>query len=271
MKRKALITSTAILLVALMCLATASYAWFTSANTNSIEAFKIDVTASDGALLLAAADASKNYSAGAFTPSLKVADWDTAANWAIIDETFIAHSTADAKSFFPATYSPENDNWTTGEADKAGYMLFSFWVRAPKAGTATINVNTSANATFQGGIKYALGVSDTAAQGDMTIYDIAVDEADSYRPCNAANAVSIKDSATKLFKPEGAADSEGNYTGFGAERKQAALGEGGYAINFTEAGDKLVTVAVWLEGMDKDCSGSWSMQDQAFQLSIAWA
>lgn len=266
MKRKALITSTAILLVALMCLATASYAWFTSANTNSIEAFKIDVTASDGALLLAAADASKNYSAGAFTPSLEVADWDTEANWAIIDETFIAHSTADAKSFYPATYSPENDNWTTGEADKAGYMLFSFWVRAPKAGTATINVNTSANATFQGGIKYALGVSDTAAQGTMTIYDIAADSADSYRPCEAAGAVSVKDDTTKLFKPATA-----EATGFAAARTQAALGENGYSIKFDEAGDKLVTVAVWLEGMDKDCSGSWSMQDQAFQLSIAWA
>lgn len=266
MKRKALITSTAILLVALMCLATASYAWFTAANTNTIEAFKIDVTASDGALLLAAADASKDYSAGAFGPSLKVADWDTAANWAIIDETFIAHSTADAKSFFPATYSPENDNWTTGAADKAGYMLFSFWVRAPKAGTATINVNTSANATFQAGIKYALGVSDTAAQGDMTIYDITADTTDSYRPCIAEGAVSVKDATTKLFKP-----STDAATGFGAARTQAALGEGGYAIDFDAAGDKLVTVAVWLEGMDKDCSGSWSMQDQAFQLSIAWA
>ncbi|MBR6513226.1 MAG: hypothetical protein IKT46_00180 [Clostridia bacterium] len=266
MKRKALITSTAVLLVALMCLATASYAWFTSANTNSIEAFKIDVTASDGALLLAAADASSNYSAGAFKPTLNVVDWDTAADWAIIDEAFVAHSTADAKSFYPATYSDTANNWTTADADAAGYMLFSFWVRAPKAGTATINVNTSANATFQAGIKYALGVSDTAEQGEMTIYDIDVDSADSYRPCNAAGAVSVKDDGTQLFVP-----ADDAATGFAAARTQAALGNDGYSIKFDEAGDKLVTVAIWLEGMDKDCSGSWSMQDQQFALSIAWA
>ena len=264
MKRKALITSTAILLVALMCLATASYAWFTSATTNSIEAFQIDISASDGALELAAADMAHDYSAGTYAPSLKKADWST--GWAIMDETFVAVSTADAKNFYTAPYSTTTGTWKSDALANGGYLLFSFWVKAPSAGTATVKLDaasSSENQTFNQGVKYAIGTSNTNTPGTMSIYDITVDTTDSYQPMIAVGAECEKN-GSGLFVPVTDA------TGFGTARTQAANASG-TNLTFTAAGEtQLVTVAVWLEGMDKDCTGSWQMTDEAFAISLGW-
>ncbi|MBQ4560892.1 MAG: hypothetical protein IJA55_01005 [Clostridia bacterium] len=274
MKRKALITATAVLLVAVMCLATASYAWFTSATTNSIEAFQINVTASDGALELAAADAEHNYSAGTFAPSLKKADWSE--GWAIMDEDFVAVSTADAKSFFTAPYSTATGTWTSDALATEGYLLFSFWVKAPSEGTATIKLdtaNSSKNQTFNQGIKYAIGSNTAATPGTMTIYDITADTADKYQPMIATGAECEKN-GSGLFVPVTGA------SGFGAARTQAAMTDAGYTLTFADTDSEtpgyqgapqLVTVAVWLEGMDKDCTGSWQMSGEAFAISLGWA
>ena len=58
MKRKALITATAVLLVAVMCLATASYAWFTAGGATTVTTINLSVSEGDAlGLVIAPANA----------------------------------------------------------------------------------------------------------------------------------------------------------------------------------------------------------------------
>lgn len=59
MKKKTLIVSTALLLVAIMCLATASYAWFTAGTTAKAQGMKITTRA--GTSLLIKGESDSNY------------------------------------------------------------------------------------------------------------------------------------------------------------------------------------------------------------------
>lgn len=252
MKRKALITSTAILLVAVMCLATASYAWFTAGTQATIEAFNISIEAADSALQLAPADMSNGYAAGTYVSALDKADW--AEGWAIMDENFQAVSTADGANFYTAPYSDATNQWKSDALASDGYLLFSFYAKAPVDGSATLNITTNGNSTFNSAVKVGVKVGS----GDFNTYDLAVDENDKYQPMTAVGAACEK--VDGYFVPVSGA------TGFGAARTQEAYAA--QTVNFEADVEQLITVAVWLEGMDKDCTGSWSMSGQEVSVNF---
>ena len=259
MKRKALITATAVLLVAVMCLATASYAWFTAGQAASIEGFEFKIEQGDAALQLAPVDMSNTSIVGKYTNNLSPEDWDD--GWAVKSTTFVPVSSADGKTFFPVgAYDQEDETWTSVAAANEGYLYFVFSVKAPSAGTATISFTAGGNGndTFKTAAKLAVAVDGA----DAKIFDMDKDAADSYKPMIAKDATCEKD-ADGYFVPVAGA------TGFAAARTQADVED--VEITFTEAGEKLVAVAYWVEGMDKDCSGlGWNLTAQNLELDLAW-
>lgn len=248
MKRRALISATAVMLVALMCLVTASYAWFTAAGEAKIEAFDVKVEGADAALQLSI-DGSNYFS------TLTKADF--AERGQVFPETLKAVSTADGENFFADEYA--NNVWTGVDAEGNEYIAMTFWAKAPVAGTANFNIDFAKSASltdeqlgsFKNAVKIAYAVGEDAELG---IYDITVDADDKYQPMIAEGA-----QAKKLDVAEGnyfvPVDDEA--TGFGAKRTQTAWSS--QTISFAKATPQKFTVKIWLEGMDRNCTGSFDM------------
>lgn len=259
MKRKALITATAVLLVAVMCLATASYAWFTAGDDVSIEGFQFGISQADSAVQLAAVDMNDLDTHGIYTNKLTNDSWGE--GWSVQSAEFVPVSSADGAKFFTVgEYNQADETWTSNAQAGAGYLYFVFNIKAPAAGTATITFTAGGDAsdTFTSASKLAVKVGETT-----TIYDMAQDTADSYKPMTAVGATCEKD-INGYFVPVTA-------DGFAAEgRSQVALVP--VDVEFDAAGEQQVAVAYWVEGMDKDCSGNnWKLDNQTLDLEVDWA
>ncbi len=288
MKRKALITATAVLLVAVMCLATASYAWFTSGSATSVSSLKLHVTASDGGIEIAPAKNNNgSYTAGAFgVRALTVADFssngilptgitaDTAGTLNPVSTDLVAVN--GDFDFYPSLYNETTRRWTTQAESTSDYVLISFYARAPKAGSTTLNLSVGDNTSFIDAAKVAVDVVDNVtldADGNPTDksvlngfdkpYTFSTD-LETYYGCAAANAVTYKDNALS-FEPD-TADASYSADKFTAN----VLSDNTWAaqnLTFAANETKLITVALWIEGMDDDCSGSWTA-DSTFVVSL---
>lgn len=254
MKRRALISATAVMLVALMCLVTASYAWFTSNGDATIEAFNVKVNGADAAIELSA-------NGEFYGPSLKLKDFEDDGQ--VIPEVLDAVSTADGVNFFATNYA--NSVWT-GDASATGkYIVLDFYAKAPAAGTAKLNFDfdygtlteTQVKA-FKDAVKVGVKIDDN----DFDLYDINVDdEAAYYQPMIKNTAKCVKDDG--LFVPVA-----GTEASFAAKRTQEALPE---SINVdVSATASHYTVIVWLEGMDQHCVGNFNDID-AVALGLSFS
>ncbi len=291
MKRKALITATAVLLVAVMCLATASYAWFTSGTANQVSNLKLYISAEEGGLQLATADLKgKSYVAGPFsTKAITLADikstgivpsdmtQDENGNWTG-NGTLVPVSTDCVAvngdyDFYPAEYDGVS-NWTTQSeavSGSEGYVLFSFYARAATAGSADLKITLDTDSNnFKAATKVAYDVTSVTFNSSNAPTDLSVlngfgevdgdgkfvpsvytfADTETYNGCNDAGAVSTKNAARK-FVPVTAGD-----TKFTADITDKTWAD--QTISFTANEVKLFTVAIWVEGMDKDCSGAWT-------------
>ena len=257
MKRRALISATAVMLVALMCLVTASYAWFTAGSEAKIDAFDVKVEGADAALQLSLDGA--NY----FSTLTKA---DFAAKGQVFPETLKAVSTADGETFFADSYA--NNVWTGVDAEGNEYIAMNFYAKAPVAGTANFNIDFAKTAdltdeqlgSFKNAVKIAYAVGDDA----LAIYDITVDAEDNYQPMVAAGAQAKKlDVADgNFFVPVDDAA-----TGFGAARTQQAWAS--QNVTFEAETAQEFTVVIWLEGMDRNCTGSFDMN--AVEISVGFS
>ncbi|MBR5515524.1 MAG: hypothetical protein IKU52_04910 [Clostridia bacterium] len=259
MKRKALITSTALLLVALMCLATASYAWFTATGATEITGLQVEVKGADAAIQLS--ENKENWRAS-LTKQQLIDDGQKVPN------ILTAVSTVDGKNFFATTYTAAGE-WDANVTSD-GYILIDFYAKAPSAGTASFNLDFVANTKqdgtsdmkdgqldlFKSAVKVAFAEGDNA----LTTYDLAVDSTDGYKPMKSDAAVAQKvfdeDKNNYYFEPTTGTDTAANY---GDARTQSAWAAT-RTVSFAKNEVKHFTVAIWLEGMDKDCVGSFDMK-----------
>lgn len=262
MKRKALITATAVLLVAVMCLATASYAWFTAGKSASIDGFEFKIEQGDAALQLAPVDMRDHSNVGKYTNSLSSGDWGE--YWSIQSTTFIPVSSENGVkgTFFPVdAYNETNETWTSLDPTGEGYLYFVFSVKAPSAGSATLSFTAAGEGsnTFKSAAKLAVTVEGTETQ----VFDMDPDTDDEYQPMIAKGATCEKDE-DGYFVPVAAA-------GF-STTKRSQTGVQDVTISFDGEGAKTVVVAYWVEGMDTDCSGSgWNLTAQSLELGLNWA
>lgn len=292
MKRKALITATAVLLVAVMCLATASYAWFTGGGSVGVEQFEFSVGGTDSEILLAVADMNDKYSAESWSTTLSLDDWSNDKGVVPLDAVngdslLTAVSTADGKNFFATDYA--NGIWTSRALNNQdSYLLLSFWVKPQAAGTATMKVSlANTDEKFEQSVKfgYALTqgtIGDVTNLGTFNTYAFSADNTDSYQAVTETEAKCVKNTK-ELFVPyTDNTDPENPVVsgGFADPKAQQPIPAAFFPITFADAnaeetGDQivaqLVTVAIWLEGMDKNCTGTWNLEDQKVNITFDWA
>ncbi len=280
MKRKALITATAVLLVAVMCLATASYAWFTAGNKTSIETFNLKVTSGDSAITLAPAQFSngsyQDAAASDWTSNLKV-DALTSKGSLIPEDALTALSTVgkwtDGKyQMFGSNYDTAKEEWTSYEVVDTdqiveNYVAISFYAKAPSNQPATFNINIEGDdaESFRDVVKVGYYTSANKTPGDFKVYNL--DNELAYAGVKAAGAVSVHtgEEGAKTFEPK--AGSEGNF---------ADKVEGAYVANDAWAGQaveltstpQLFVVYMWVEGMDDNCTGTYALDDISVAISF---
>ena len=282
MKRKALITATAVLLVAVMCLATASYAWFTSGSAGKIAELDIGVSAGDSGLEIAIAnmkDANASYEAGAFTTDALAASFIADNGWLPASNTLDAVSTsgaaADGKFTFIAT-DYKAGTWTGKAADNDEYVLFSFYVKSSQAGKHTVTFTSELleNENFKAAGKIGFGVvnntgvkntGDTPAAKPTSFTTYAISSPEAYQDMVGVGAKCTRDADTGAFVAD--ADQASNTDYFVASATNGTWAA--QTLEFAAEETKLVTVALWIEGMDSDCAGSWTAAEYKFNVTIA--
>lgn len=265
MKRRALISATAVMLVALMCLVTASYAWFTASGEGKIETFEVKVSGADAALQL-------SLDGATWVNTLSKDDFVGAGQ--TVADTLQALSTPDATTFFKAPYDPDNSNWvaaaiTEGEKD---YIAIDFYAYAPEEGSADFNINFSKKTFAEGetetitdfqfaAFKNAVKIGYKVGDGDFQIYDIAAGE--TYQPVKAAGAIAEKNAAGAFVPTTATADK------FDDARTQTAWST--QTIDFDGGIDKPehIYVVIWLEGMDKQCTGNFDMNSVNIDIGFS--
>lgn len=280
MKRKALITSTALLLVALICLATASYAWFTSGNSNTIAEISMSVSAGDSALMVTPADLSNGYAEGTYVTSLTDDSFDGGiginnpgdANGSSDGAFLRANSTtgvfnADGELAFIKPDSYANNTWTMESAatfaNKNGYVVYAFWAKSAVAATAKLNVTlTGGSSDKKTAVKigYVGGLTAApAASNSLGIY--ALDGAtESIDRLSVAGGTSTWN-GTKFVA------SEGTFTN-GTDSAYTATALGG-TVTFAADTPQLFVVAVWLEGQDAQCQGTYDASALALNINFS--
>ena len=292
MKTKALITATAVLLVAVMCLATASYAWFTSDNASTVASLNLEVSAGDSGLTIAAANAKNNtYSYGTFKTTALTAK-ELTDNAILPSEQALSavsgngvYNASTNFQFFKApvdTYDATAGTWAVASAAKTEYVLLSFYVKYD--GTTAANYDLSFTSTlfsqadFYNTVKIGYSVKDatyndgvvtTTTPGNLTICKPSADAtATPYAPI-----VALPESGTAYIKND---TDNSKYTceteGILATSDvadDAVLGS--VPVDFTGAGAKLITVAIWLEGQDYDCQGKLNVSNAAVSIALSTA
>ncbi len=302
MKRKALITATAVLLVAVMCLATASYAWFTAGTASTVANLNVSIKVDAAGLYIAPANVTgtaPTFECGTFTTNNITKD---IGDVGFISSELTAVSTngkfdnAGVLKFYEApasTYDGKTwdaqvrneDNFVDMEVDatqreNAGYNYFAFYVKSDAAGNYTLNIGGSAFSSdddAKATLKLAYSLTDaslnTENKGEITgvpnnlkIYMApgqAQNDATDYDPLIGTGADVVQYVDNK-FVPT--TDNEDKFD------TSADLVEHVWAnptISFTEAGVKLVTVAIWVEGQDPQCTGTLEIPADTITISLA--
>ncbi len=328
MKRKALITATAVLLVAVMCLATASYAWFTSGKASAVASLDLSVSSGTGSVEIAAADIKTySYEASAFSTTALTRD-DLAAVSILpsanalspvstdgVMDTFEDENTPDETvyEFFGTDYNPGTEVWVgRDELATDGYVLFAFYARNTESSdfsgklqftstaSATNNtVNLFENDNFAGAGKIGVATT-TITKGDsnyvvntgdamadfsndaptsFTTYRLAA-KGDAYQDMTDIGAYCTRTTDGKFIPaPNGTVINDeitlddssfaANNARYNTEATNNQLPADGVTVNIPANGTVLVTVAIWIDGMDPDCAGTWSLAQGSIDVTLA--
>ena len=290
MKRKALITATAVLLVAVMCLATASYAWFTAGGATTVTALNLSVSEGDAlGLVIAPANAQDGtYDAGIYTTSALSAQ--TLADYAIIPESnkLLPVSTAgtfgtEKDGFYDFWEAPadtfDGKYWDANVAEHDEYVVFSFYVKATTAGDYKVNFTSSllghtdfvntckigynvTKATETAGVPAATPGALTVGRPSPSIQNISPTP---YLPVVGDGDASIQDiynDGTKFTS-----DVSGV---LGTQIDDEIIAS--VPLTFAAENEvQLVTVAIWVEGQDYDTKGSVEISAAEFTATLAEA
>ena len=235
MRKSALLSSVAMLIVSAIVLTSATYAWFASSDRVDVKSIKATVETSSG--LLISID--------------KGISWKTSVD--VTDQkpsTFSPVSTATGKAGTWVTGGYKNDvlelkaatAGTTGQ-----YMAYEVWVKGPVGETVTVTPNfIESGAEVKKAMKFAL-------------YDITDSDATkhSFIGNGTKTGVIAADGTTTGYQGTSAT---GNQTGVNTENGAFTIGGTSitevdkYTFTLGAAPSKFMAY-VWVEGNDVDCNG----------------
>jgi hypothetical protein len=254
MRKKALLSSVAMLLVAVVALSSATYAWFTANSAASVHGVKL--TSTTASSLQFSTTENGTYSA--------------ILDLAAADQTLTPVSTVDATAFFKVNADSSVTVGTAGEtnvasigtAETALYYTTTFWV---KAGVDTGLAVTSIDA---GNLASALRVSLTIG-GTTYILDPQV--SGTTYGINKAETTTTGVTYAELYKGQTSTnDVVKDCTAIQTALSTGATKIGTIALNANVA--QQITMKVWLEGNDVNCTDALanvSLDDLNIHFALA--
>ncbi len=244
-RKRLLISSVAMLLVAMLALGTATFAWFTSSTTATANNINV-----------------KTIKASELQISSKNVDWGTKVDYQTKNKILLPASTVDGKNWFTAnaetkTNFKKADDVDFAVATPANYYYFTEQLNVRNNGAADVE-KVKIDITFpDSGAKYArVGVQEvaekggTTTKGDFQIFDISGVAYDGVATANTTSAITPDNKCTVTVGTLKGKDSIGG---------GAATGEAKYYL-----------IYVWFEGQDVDCIDSESgaeLPDVTFTVS----
>lgn len=227
-RKKALLSSVAMLLVALVALGSATFAWFSANPTVTATGLSVKSSAADGLKIAKTAKNGTKPDATAFSQTVTIDDMNVEGKnvWAPVSPIL-------AEGDF-TMYAGASDSDTTGELNasgatptSAGFYCYDLWLLAANAAT-TENINVSA--TFGGqGVSYARAA--------------LIDENG-----NAYYLSSGSDTFNKLQVLEGASVATASTTAQTSESSQTIS-----CANISIQSGARLHLYVWFEGQDAQC------------------
>ncbi len=232
MRKSALLSSVAMLIVSAIVLTSATYAWFSASTAVDVEGIRGSVSATTGLLIKKASDT----------------DWKSSiALGSESPKTFIPVSSANGTNWVTGTFESKKLTLTSvtatnsAEAQAAGFLRVDFQVKGPAGAKVEVTPNfgnTAANA--KAAAKYAL-IMDSAAF-TSSVYDFD-ESGNSYYGTSTEDAIEEANVSGDAFTVSDGTQITPNTTNFTFDIATAET-----VVNFT--------LFVWLEGNDADCIAS---------------
>ena len=232
MKKRSLIMSTALLLVAIMACTSATYAWFTNNTTASVTTITASVDA-QSSLLISGAATAPEIGSDAWDTTLDVSELETLNGIELLDRSSVNGSNFYSKSVDPAT----NDATYAASGDD-GIITFKLHFVSSAGGDLVVKQSTFTS---------LLGATKAArvamiADGTTIIWE----------PDNTAGT--IVNDGYKTTAVDAINDVEGNTT---AQMDTIAEFTDTDVITHLDPNvAKTVTVKIWLEGQDAECANA---------------
>lgn len=255
MRKKALLSSVAMLLVAVVALSGATYAWFSANSTANLSS--IDFTSSKASsLLIAEKDtepAASEYAA------VVTRTWNQA---------LVPCSSANGTSFYAVTNSSAkaDGDLQTVEAisqTSSGYLHKTLWFKSDAPADVRLSSLTTTAETLN--LSSAMRVALVPAGGTATIYGVA--GADTYNGITGTTSY-VAGSATfaALYAGTATGVNTTEVTAIEANNTSAAF------VSLAAGTAKQVDLYIWLEGNDSACTNNISggtLSGMSFQFDVA--
>lgn len=245
MRKSALLSSIAMLIVSAIVLTSATYAWFSSSKVVSVKELSAEVKVSTG--LLISVDHGGNWGTQV--------DFDDAdavkAGWgAGIPDVFDPVSTANGNAWIEAIYDEDTDTLNTTEAtpgEEGTFVAVPLWVTGPVGEKVKANITMTADTTTAKCLKFAL----LDAEGDNG--DVVKSGA-----YTAAVAATPNDPSGFMgVSAAGVTAADGAYVTDGGANIAEVAADGGIEFTIVEGtstdAPMMFIAYLWLEGNDVDC------------------
>ncbi|MBR4282575.1 MAG: hypothetical protein IKT35_02565 [Clostridia bacterium] len=232
MKKRSLILSTALLLVAIMACTSATYAWFTNNTTASVTTITASVDAASS-LLISGAAAVPAVGSDAWKSTIGQADLETLNGTQLLDR-----SSVNASNFYSKSVNPATNEATFAASGDTGIITFKLHFISSAGGDLVVT-----NETFTS----LLGATKAArvamiCDGTTIIWE----------PDNTAGT--IVNDGYKTTAVDAINDVEGN-----TAAQMTTISEFTDADVLTHLDPsvaKTLTVKIWLEGQDAECANA---------------
>ena len=227
MKKRALISAIAMLVVSAIVLTSATFAWFSMGKTVGVDSFNVGVSEADGLLISAYAD--KDFATKVTLDQIRTA---ADASTSIPSEgAVVSPVSSDGSGTFIGGFINEENELETAVADAGSYYAFPVYIKYSGAAAATVNLD---------------GSSVTAGSGSKGT--------DAYKAVRVAT-----DKSSYVCAPNSTDGSFKYVPSVGAGEQSFTNVKTSFAdtmLSFTLQPGQItkVMVYVWLEGTDSSCT-----------------
>lgn len=248
-RKKMLLSSIAMLLVALVALGSATYAWFTISKTVTAEDIQVKAITTAG-LEISNTSATSGYdsSVSFSTPgevSLKPISWDTAAANGYLPAANVESADGTYTGTYKTGEAPITSIASGNNSANANFAAFKVWVRSAANADGSYSAHTvDATVTATGGS----GVLNGTAYARARLIDVST----SSKTRNFWDAAS--GSGTGIKATDGTTNSI-DYKAFGTVSDSTASPAVDMSVSSTNANEtgKEFILLVWFDGADADC------------------